>query len=125
MTRNEVLRNTGHQQRTYNLYLCSRWSMFKLTLSRTSGLQQPPLRHQQEHSQDHTLWRPRMESVTRGIGDSSNQLRTNPHLVKQQTMSFPAAKSWSSPEESSNDLRDILRLCNFLKRGKYYNMQAV
>ena len=43
-TRVAVL-NTTSQQETYHFYLCNRGSTFKLTLSRTNGLQQPSLRH--------------------------------------------------------------------------------
>ena len=66
------------QQDTYHLYLWRRRSIFRLTLSRTRGLLQPSPRHPQQHSPDHTLWRPRMEPTTRGRGNSSDQQRKHP-----------------------------------------------
>ena len=105
----EVL-NTTCQQETYHLYLCSRVSKFKSTLIITSWLQQPSPRHPWQHSQDHTMSWQRMEPTTRGVRDSSDQLRKHSHLVKLQSVSFPAATSWSGPDERSRDWWSFL-LC--------------
>ena len=78
LIRKEVLNTTTDQQETYHPYLWSRRPMIRSTLSRTSGLQQPSPRHAQQHIQDHTLWRPRMEPTTKGIEDSSDELRKHP-----------------------------------------------
>ena len=58
-------------------------------------------------SQHHTLWRPRIEPIARGIGNSSDQLRKHPCQLKKETVSFPTTTSWSSPNKRSRDLRDL------------------
>ena len=99
MTMKEVLHTATSQEETYYFHLCSRRFMFKLTLNRASGLQQPLPRYLQQHSQNLTLWRPRTEPTIMGIGNSSNQLRKHSYLVKQQTVPVPATTSWIGPDE--------------------------
>ena len=91
ITKKELLDIITSKQETYNLYLCGRRYMFRSTLSRAIGLQQPSPRHLEQHSQDHTLWRPGMDPTTKWIRDSSDQLGKHHHLVKWHTVPFPAA----------------------------------